>query len=105
GFKVNVNLYGDQYQPKIATGPTGCLVVWTSMAQDGSGQGVFGRFLPGGTQAAGNEFRVNTTTVSDQYQPTVAWNGSDRFLVIWTSFAGTSGFDLYGQSFVLNPNP
>jgi hypothetical protein len=101
-FRINTYLYGDQYAPKIAAGPSGSLVVWTSMGEDGSWEGVYGSFLPGGTQVSANEFRVNTTTVSKQMQPTVAWNGVDRFLVVWTSFVGGAGFDLYGQAYVLS---
>jgi hypothetical protein len=101
-FRINNYLYGDQYAPKIAAGPSGSLVVWTSMNQDGDRDGIFGRFLGGGTQISGSEFQVNTTWISQQLHPAVAWNGVDRFLVVWSSFAGTSGFDLYGQAYVLN---
>jgi hypothetical protein len=52
----------------------------------------------------GSEMRVNTTTFSQQLHPAVAWNGVNEFLVVWTSFAGTSGFDLYGQAYTLNPS-
>jgi hypothetical protein len=52
---------------------------------------------------SGDEFLVNTTTVSQQMEPDVAWNGVDRFLVVWTSFVGTTGFDLFGQMYILNP--
>lgn len=104
-FQINTYLYGDQFEPKIAAGPSGDLVVWTSMAEDGSGMGVYGRFLPGGTQVTGSEFRVNTTTLSQQMHPAVAWNGVDQFLAVWTSFVGSTGFDLYGQAYVLTPSP
>jgi hypothetical protein len=104
-FRINTYLYGDQYQPKIAAGPSGSLVVWTSLGQDGDREGVFGRFLAGGTQVSGPEFQVNTTTVSKQMHPAVAWNGVDHFLVVWTSFVGASGFDLYGQAYVLSSSP
>lgn len=104
-FTINTYLYGDQYRPKIAAGPSGSLVVWTSVGQDGSREGVFGRFLAGGTQVSGPEFQVNTTYISQQLHPAVAWNGVDRFLVVWTSFVGASGFDLYGQAYVLNSSP
>jgi hypothetical protein len=102
-FTINSHLYGDQYMPKLAAGPNGVLAVWTSMGQDGDHEGVFGRYLAGGTQLTGTEFQANTTTVNRQMQPAVAWNGVDRFLVIWTSFEGTPGFDLMGQSYILNP--
>jgi len=101
-FPINTYLNGDQYRPKIAAGPSGSLVVWTSMAQDGSREGVFGRFLQGGTATAGTEMQINTTTISQQLHPAVAWNGVNNFLVVWTSFVGQSGFDLYGQAFSLN---
>jgi hypothetical protein len=78
------------------------MAVWTSMGEDGDHEGVFGRYLLGGTQVSGPEFQVNTTTISRQMHPAVAWNGN-RFLVVWTSFSGTSGFDLFGQMYVLNP--
>lgn len=106
-FRINTFLFGDQYRPKIAAGPSGDLVVWTSMGQDGSREGVFGRFLQGGTSAAGSEMQINTTTISQQLHPAVAWNGINNFLVVWSSFAGASGigpsgFDLYGQAYTLN---
>jgi len=100
-FRMNSYLFGDQYQPKLAAGPNGILAVWTSLGQDGSREGVFGRFLLGGNHVSGDEFQVNTTTISQQLEPDVAWNGTDRFLVVWTSFAGATGFDLFGQMYVL----
>jgi len=104
-FRINTYLFGDQYRPKIAAGPSGSLVVWTSMAQDGSREGVFGRFLQGGTAVAGSEMQINTTWISQQLHPAVAWNGVNNFLVVWTSFAGATGFDLYGQAYTLNTSP
>ncbi len=107
-FVINKYRYGDQYQPRLASGPNGCLAVWTSLAQDGDREGVFGRFLLGGNQVSGDEFQVNTTWISQQLDPDVAWNGVDRFLVVWTSLAGPgssgpSGFDLFGQMYTLSP--
>ena len=104
-FRINTFLFGDQIRPKIAAGPSGSLVVWTSMGQDGSREGVFGRFLQGGTAVAGSEMQINTTTISQQIHPAVAWNGVNNFLVVWSSFAGASGFDLFGQAFALNSSP
>jgi hypothetical protein len=102
-FRINSYLFGDQYAPRLAKGPNGVLAVWTSMGQDGDREGVFGRYLLGGDKVSGNEFPVNTTVVSQQLEPDVEWNGADRFLVVWTSFAGASGFDLYGRMYVLTP--
>jgi hypothetical protein len=108
-FRINSYLYGDQYQPKLASGPNGVLAVWTSLGQDGDREGVFGRFLAGGTQVSGPEFQVNTTTTSQQLDPEVAWNGVDRFLVVWTSFTSSparkgvpAAFALFGQMYKLS---
>jgi hypothetical protein len=107
-FRINNHLIGDQYQPRLASGPNGCLAVWTSLGQDGDKEGVYGRFLLGGDQVSGPEFRVNTTWINQQLDPDVAWNGVDRFLVVWTSMVGPgstgpSGFDLFGQMYTLSP--
>lgn len=99
--KINTFLYGDQYRPKIAAGPSGCLVIWTSLGQDGSREGVFGRYWLNGTGPVGDELAVNTTRVSQQIFPAVAWNGTDRFVVVWSSLA-QGGFDLFGQAYVLS---
>ena len=106
-FRINSYLFGDQYQPRLASGPNGVLAVWTSLGQDGDQEGVYGRFLAAGDQVSGPEFQVNTTTLSQQLDPDVAWNGVDRFLVVWTSLQGQnpdspSGFDLYGQMYILS---
>jgi hypothetical protein len=97
---VNTRLLGDQFAPKISAVGTDYLVVWTSLAQDGSRDGVFGQFLDGTGASVGSEFLVNTTTLSQQIQPAVASDGSSRFLVAWTSYGGgANSFDLFSQRY------
>jgi hypothetical protein len=77
------------------------MVVWTSLGQDGSREGVFGQFLHDDGSPDQGEFQVNTTWISQQMQPTVASDGQGRFLAAWTSFVGGAyGFDLYAQRYV-----
>jgi len=98
--RVNTYLYGDQYAPRISALGTDYLIVWTSLAQDGSREGVYGQFLRGNGSEFGSEFRVNTTTVSSQKQPAVASDGVSQFLVVWTSYTGAPyAFDLYAQRY------
>jgi hypothetical protein len=101
-FKINSNTYGDQYRPKIAAVGNNCAVVWTSLGQDGSREGVFGRILQSGTQPSGGELPINNRTVSQQIHPVIAANGSDRFFVSWSSFVATTGFDLFSRKYILN---
>jgi hypothetical protein len=100
-IRVNTYLYGDQYVPRISAIGGDYLIVWTSLGQDGSREGVYGQFVHEDGSLVNNEFRVNTTTVSEQMHPVVASDGAEQFLVVWTSFVGSPyNFDLYAQRYV-----
>jgi hypothetical protein len=98
-FRVNSTTFGDQYAPKVANLGTNTLIVWTSLGQDGSWEGVFGQLLSAG-QPVGGEFQVNTSTWNKQFQPAVAADGTARFLVAWAGMA-PNGFDLFGQRYAI----
>ena len=102
---VNTQLYGDQYDPKIASLGTNYLVSWTSLGQDGSREGVYAQFLQGSTKA-GPEFRVNTTIVNSQEFQAIASDGVSRFLAVWSSYiGGVDGMDLYAQRYISASQP
>jgi hypothetical protein len=104
--RLNQYLFGDQYAPKLASLGSDVLAVWTSLGQDGSSEGVVGRFLSSNVTPEGNEFLVNTTTIGPQIHPAVAADGQARFLVAWASFTGLAyGFDLFAQRYasILQP--
>ncbi len=97
---VNSYTYGDQYNPRISAIDGDYMIVWTSMGQDGSREGVYGQFVHEGDGPVGNEFLVNTTTLGSQMQPVVASDGVEQFLAVWTSFTyGPNGFDLFAQRY------
>ncbi len=97
---VNSHLYGEQFHPQISALGNDYFVIWTSLAQDGSYEGVYGQFLRADGTASGTEIRVNTTTVSKQMHPALASDGTSRFLAVWTSFiGGASSFDLFAQRY------
>lgn len=103
---LNTLRYGDQIRPKVASTANAYFAVWTSLRQDGSHEGVFGRFLAGNGTPEGDEFQVNTTAVSKQIHPSVASDGAQRFLSVWSSFVGLAqGFDLYGQRYATESEP
>ncbi len=100
-LRVNTHAYGDQYAPRVSSIALDYLVVWTSMGQDGSREGVFGQFVHEDGSLTGNEFRVNTTTLGQQMQPVVAADGVNQFLAVWTGYTGgANSFDLYAQRYV-----
>jgi hypothetical protein len=105
-LRVNSHLYGDQYSPRVSSLGTDYLIVWTSLEQDGSKEGVYEQFLRGSGSVVGGEFRVNTTTVNSQIQPVVASDGVGQVLVSWSSFTGgVYSFDLFGQRYVNSQQP
>jgi len=97
---VNSQLYGDQYNPKISSLGSDCMVAWTSLAQDGSGAGVFAQMLRNGTNI-GTEFCVNTYTQDHQMFQTVASDGIGQFLAVWSSMVGgANSMDLAAQRYI-----
>lgn len=100
--RVNTQLYGDQYSPKVRRSGSSYLAVWTSLKQDGSREGVYGRYLNDDATTSGAEFRVNTTVFGSQMHQALGSDGAGRFLTAWTSLGGpgVGGFDLFGQKYI-----
>jgi hypothetical protein len=95
---VNSQTYGDQYIPKVAFAAGDYLVIWTSLGQDTSMEGVYGQVLRPDAELAGEEFRLNTTWISRQIHPAIAADVRGRFVVLWSGFVGgINSFDLAGQ--------
>lgn len=98
---ANSRTYGDEYFSKISAIGLDFLITWTSLGQDGSREGVYGRFIHNNGTYNSGEFRVNTTTVSQQMDPCVASDGNSQFIIVWRSFVGaTYGSDLYAQRYL-----
>lgn len=98
-FLVNSRVARDQYWPRLASVGANQLIVWTSMGQDGSREGVFGQLLSGGVPV-GAELAVNSAVDSAQIHPSVTGAGADRFLALWTTFNVGSSFDLASQMYL-----
>lgn len=104
--RVNATSYGDQLAPRVSAVGSEYCVTWMSMGQDGSREGVYGRFLHADGAFAAGEFRVNTTTVSQQMHPVSSSDRAGRFMVVWSSFGGGAGsFDLQAQRYASSAEP
>jgi hypothetical protein len=100
-FQVNTTVMGEQYQPIVTALAKGAFVVtWVSDGEDGSGLGIYGQRYDATGAAAGSAFRVNSTAVDDQYQPSVTMLVSGGFVVTWQSYLQDgSGWGIYGQRY------
>ena len=98
-----VNTYTSNYQtsPSVAVDADGDFVVaWQSNAQDGDGYGIYAQLYNELGVAVGSEFRVNTTTASNQSAPSVAVDADGDFVVAWVSSGQDgSGFGVYAQRY------
>ena len=102
--KVNNHAQGNHYAPRIASAGAANLVAWTSVGQDGSMEGVFGRLVDESTAMPEPEFQVNGWAGNRQFQPAVASDGSEQLLTVWSSFVGGStSFDLFAQRYASRP--
>lgn len=103
-FQVNTYTGNDKLAPAVAADPLGdFVVVWGSLVQDGSAQGVFGQRFDNGGVPQGGEFAVNTYTTNHQGFPSVAASRSSDFVVVWESEGSfgsdSSGYSIQGQRF------
>jgi len=96
---ANNTTHGDQFIPKVASIGPRQMIVWTSFGQDGADEGIFGRVAVFPSGFDGNEFGVNTRTISKQIQPALA-SANQKYVVAWSSFVGgIASFDLFAQQY------
>jgi len=82
------NSYVSSYQvyPSVAAlSDGGFVITWASWNQDGSNYGIFGQMYHADGTANGNEFPVNTYTLNEQNEPSVAGFARGGFVVTWHS--------------------
>jgi hypothetical protein len=104
GAEFRVNTYVTDYQgnASITSDPSGnFVVVWCSYLQKGASScDIFGqRYASSGTPL-GPEFRVNTFTPYNQYNPAVASDAAGNFVVVWESYVQDGSlFGVFGQRY------
>ncbi len=102
--KVNTHYPGNHIAPQLTVVGDDVLAVWTSAGQDGSREGIFGRFITASGTPNGVEFQVNTYSDSQQIHPAVASDGRSTFLAVWASFVGgRTTFDILAQRYAPSP--
>ena len=75
------------------------VVVWTSLNQDGSGEGVYARRFDSTGAALTPELQVHQSPLNDQQWARVASAADGTFVVTWTSNHGANVEDIYFRRF------
>jgi hypothetical protein len=105
GFQVNTRTSSNQTDIALAADANGNFAaVWSSYRQDSNSGGIFARqYAPSG-KLLGDEFQVNTTTVGNQTNPSVAMDAAGNFVVSWRG-PGPDQEDIFAQRFDRNGHP
>ena len=98
-FRVNTTTANSQSNAAVAMDADGDFVItWES--PDGSSDGVYAQRYNAAGVAVGSEFRVNTTTASDQGRSAVAMDADGDFVITWESFVQDGSADgIYAQRY------
>ncbi len=99
--RINTTTENDQGNPALAALPEGgFVVVWQSIDQDGSNEGIIGqRFGPAATRI-GPQFQVNVFTTGPQDDPAIAAGADGAFVVVWeSSYQDASDNGVFGRLF------
>ncbi|MBC7965529.1 MAG: DUF4347 domain-containing protein, partial [Fuerstia sp.] len=105
-FLINQTTTNDQKDATVAMNGRGDFVVsWTSVSQDGSGNGVYARRYDAAGTALGNEFRVGMTSTGDQDSPVVAMAADGRFLIVWEGQGAGDADGVFGRWYAANGTP
>ncbi|MAT15729.1 MAG: hypothetical protein CMJ46_10735, partial [Planctomyces sp.] len=107
GREQQVNTYTpanqdlDYSERNVAISSNGSYVaVWNSSGQDGDSYGVFAQLFNANGNHIGNEFQVNTYTISNQTLPSVAMSETGEFVITWgSSGQDGSSYGIYARRF------
>ncbi|MBN3961089.1 cadherin-like domain-containing protein [Nostoc sp. NMS8] len=96
-FRVNSTTSGDQNNPTIAIDAAGDFIIsWTG--QDTDKNGIYAQRYNSAGVAQGSEFRVNSTTLGNQNNSTIAIDAVGDFVISWTG-QDASGSGIYAQRY------
>jgi len=102
-FKINTETINIQSNASVAMDADGdFVVVWQSKSsdQDNNDFGIIGQRYNASGKEAGTELYVNSQTLFEQINPSVAMDANGNFVVIWQSFKqDSSEYDVRGQRY------
>ncbi|MDO9354253.1 MAG: hypothetical protein Q7T55_11185, partial [Solirubrobacteraceae bacterium] len=100
-FRVNTTTTSYSYYPDIESlSDGGYVVTWTSYQSNGPSYDVYARRYAADGVASGNDVLVNTVTVSDQIQSSIASLSDGGYVVTWMSYQQDGDrYDIYAQRY------
>ena len=105
GGESRVNIFSTNDQQAVTSAALsggGYVSIWQSNGQNGSGNGLVGQLYNDLGQRVGATFFIETTTIGEQIDPTVAATTDGGFVVAWDG-AGTA--EIFAQKFDATGSP
>ena len=97
-FQINTYTTNIQGSPAVDMADDGTfVVVWVSLDQDTSQEGIFGQRFDANGNTVDSEFQVNTTVNGIQKFPDVVLRNNGSFVVVWQGYVGS--YEVFGQRF------
>ncbi|KAJ6251685.1 insulin-like growth factor binding protein [Anaeramoeba flamelloides] len=94
--EVQINVFTESHQQCVDASvitirkKARIFIVWNSMEQDGSQEGIYGKVIDHGFNIVKDEFKINEETQYDQTEGRVtSLQGTERFIVTWSGNYGT----------------
>lgn len=99
--RVNTFTDGAQARPGVvALKDGGYVIVWNSVGQDGSGDGIYGQRYRADNSRFGGEFRINSYTMGDQFRWDLIALPDSGYLVVWSTAGQDSpARNIYAQRY------
>ena len=106
-FQVCTAICTSQRFPSAAMDSVGGFVItWESYAQDGSLYGIYTRRYDNNGNPLGDEFLVNSSTMSSERFPSAAMDNGGNFIITWQSVAlDNNGYDIFIKRYDNNGIP
>lgn len=106
-FKANTHDKDWKTVPSVAMDADGNFIVtWQSVAQDGSGTGIYAQRFDYDGNFVGNEFQVNSVHWENQTSPCVAIDANGNFVVTWDNwYMGGEKRNVFARVFDNNAEP
>lgn len=99
-FHVNTYTTGIQANPSVAMDAAGNFVIAWVSHQDGGGYGIYAQRYNAAGSPQGSEFRINTYTTNNQFEPAVAMDAAGDFVICWTSDGQDgSNYGIYARGY------
>jgi hypothetical protein len=97
--QINSFLVNRQFATSVSAADDAFVVVWDSLRQDGSSEGVFARRVNAAAEPLGPEFRINAYTTGEQTQGAVTGLADGTFVVAWTSVGDGDEYGILAARF------